>query len=117
MDTDLTTVEAYLAPLPEDVRATLEDLRRVILSEVPEATESISYGMPTFKYRGKPLIYFGAAKHHCAIYGTSAGTTRFTPKEPLAEDYVRGLLREKIEAIDTAIAARRKRPRGASPNA
>jgi uncharacterized protein YdhG (YjbR/CyaY superfamily) len=72
-------MDAYLAALPEDARATLETLRRVVRAAVPEAVETISYGMPTFKYSGKWLFYFAAAKKHCAIYGTPRGTLRFPP--------------------------------------
>ncbi len=63
--------------------------------------------MPTFKYRGKPLIYFAAAMNHLAIYGTSAGTLHFTPAEPLAPDRVEALLRERMATIDGAATARR----------
>ncbi|MEX0741710.1 MAG: DUF1801 domain-containing protein, partial [Phycisphaeraceae bacterium] len=55
-------VDTYLGALPEEQRAALEKLRATIRAAAPDAAESISYGMPTFKYKGRPLIYFGAAK-------------------------------------------------------
>lgn len=105
MKHDANSIDEYFAPLAGDVRSTLENLRATIRAAVPEAEESISYGMPAFKYRGKRLIYVAAAKNHCAIYGTSAGTVRFTPAEPLAPDFIRGLVRERVEAIESAEAA------------
>jgi uncharacterized protein YdhG (YjbR/CyaY superfamily) len=54
---------------------------------VPDAIESISYGIPIFKYQGRPLIYCAAAKKHC-LYGTSKGTIRFQPREPLPKALV-----------------------------
>jgi hypothetical protein len=44
----------YLAAVPEPARTTLEKVRRVIRAAVPEATETISYGLPTFSTRGSP---------------------------------------------------------------
>ena len=48
-----STIEEYLADLPEDVRAALEQVRRTIKAAAPDTTETISYQMPTFKYRGR----------------------------------------------------------------
>src|SRR5947199_208907 len=59
------SIDEYLAGVPEDARATLRWLRQVIKAIAPEAAESISYGMPAFKYKGRPLIYMGAARRHC----------------------------------------------------
>src|SRR5262249_15149811 len=49
-------VDKYLADVPEPARGTLNTIRAVIRSVVPEATEVISYRMPTFKYKGRPLL-------------------------------------------------------------
>ena len=94
-------IDQYLASLPADQAAALSELRHLIHTIAPEAEESISYGMPTFKYRGKPLIYLAAAKHHCAIYGTSAGTVRFPASEPLTEEFLRPLLEGRVGEIDS----------------
>jgi uncharacterized protein YdhG (YjbR/CyaY superfamily) len=60
-------VEAYLAAVPDESRATLESLRRTIKAVAPDAVELIGYGMPGYKYLGKPLVYYAAAKKHCAL--------------------------------------------------
>jgi uncharacterized protein DUF1801 len=54
--------------VPEAARTTLEKLRRRIRAAVPDATEAISHRMPTFKYRGKPLVALAAAKDHCSLH-------------------------------------------------
>jgi uncharacterized protein YdhG (YjbR/CyaY superfamily) len=97
-------IDAYLAGVPEDARAALEDLRRTVRELVPDAVESISYGMPTFKYRGKWLFYFAAAKQHCAIYGTPRGTIRFPPDRPPSREEVETLLRDRMKGIEGAAA-------------
>jgi uncharacterized protein YdhG (YjbR/CyaY superfamily) len=53
------TIDTYIAGFPEDVQAILQQIRRTIHETAPEATEAISYGMPTFKLHGN-LVHFGA---------------------------------------------------------
>ena len=123
MNTKPTNIDGYLSTVPDGARATLEQLRRTIKAVAPDAVESISYGLPTFKYQGRPLIYFGAWKNHCALYGlsadahqdelaaydTSKGTIRFPPGEPLPEALVKTLVSERIAEIEAAAARKRKK--------
>ena len=117
--------DAYVAGLPDDARLTLEQLRLTIRALAPDAVESFSYGLPTFKYRGRPLIYVGAAKNHCALYGidveghkeelagydTSKGTLRFPAGRPPPDALVRSLLEARMGQIDAATERRgRKKP-------
>jgi uncharacterized protein YdhG (YjbR/CyaY superfamily) len=89
-------------------------VRATIRTAVPDALESISYGIPTYKYRGRPLVYFAAAKGHCALYATSAGTVRFTPAEPLTPERVTALVLERVAAVDQAEQERRAKARARS---
>jgi len=59
-------VDAYLAGLEEPKRSTLEALRRSIRAVLPDAEESISYGMPAFRVGGKVVAGFAAFKDHVA---------------------------------------------------
>ena len=115
-------IDEYLSNFPDESRETLEGLRRTIKAIVPEAAESVSYGLPTFKYRGRPLIYLGAAKSHCALYGvnldlfqdelatydTSKGTIRFPPGRPPPDSLVKKLLDARIAEIESAAGKRKK---------
>jgi uncharacterized protein YdhG (YjbR/CyaY superfamily) len=56
------SVDAYLADLPDDARATLEKIRRAIEAVAPKATETIAHGMPAFAYAGRPLVYHAAVQ-------------------------------------------------------
>lgn len=126
MKAPAASVDDYLSKLPADQRAALELLRGQIRAVAPEATEAISYGLPTFKLDGN-LVHFGAAAKHCAFYPgavidqfadrlagfeLSKGTIRFQPDAPLPPALVRDIV-EYCVARNREIAAgravRRKR--------
>jgi uncharacterized protein YdhG (YjbR/CyaY superfamily) len=106
------TVDEYLEGVPEPARTTLNKVRAVIRSVAPpEATEGISYGMPTFKYKGM-LASFAAFSDHCSLFPgagptiefknelknfqTSKGTVRFAPNKPLPTALLKRLLKARI---------------------
>jgi uncharacterized protein YdhG (YjbR/CyaY superfamily) len=117
--TPTKTIHDYLAAAPKDKRAALMKLRKTIRAAAPKATEGISYGVVGFKHNGKPLVYFGYAKNHCALYGggssfidahaaelkaykLSKGTIRFPADKPLPERLVTKIVNARIAAIDKA---------------
>ena len=69
-------IDEYIARFPKDVREVLQKIRMTIKSEVPEATETIKYNMPTFVSNGD-LIYFAAYKNHVSIYPAPRGSDAF----------------------------------------
>jgi uncharacterized protein YdhG (YjbR/CyaY superfamily) len=107
------SVEEYLERVPEPARTTLEKVRAVIRSVVPaEATEVISYGIPTFRYKGS-LIAFGAFKDHCSLFpmGSSAieqfceelkgyqiskGTIHFALDKPLPTALIKKIVKARL---------------------
>ena len=71
-----TTVEDYLAALPEDRRAVVEELRRTIRSTAPDATETIAYDMPAFRsHGGQFLVSYAAYKNHYSLFPASGAVT------------------------------------------
>ena len=112
-------VEAFLTTQAEEARRALQHLRATIAAAAPEAVEGIGYGVPAFKYRGRPLVSFGAARSHCAFYvqspavmdahkdelagyDTSKGTIRFAPDKPLPDELVTRLVRARMAETDAS---------------
>lgn len=63
-----TNFEEYFLLFPEEVQIKLELLRKTIQSPNLDFEECISYQMPAFKYKNKPLVYFAAYKNHIGFY-------------------------------------------------
>jgi uncharacterized protein YdhG (YjbR/CyaY superfamily) len=77
MRINCNTVDEYIDASPEPVREKLETMRAAIRKAAPGAEESISYGMPAYKLRKKPLVYFAAFKSHIGFYATPTGHAEF----------------------------------------
>lgn len=107
------TVRGYLSGVPPEQRAALEKLRSTIKSIVPDATEVISYDIPTFKLDGRMLVSYAAFKKHCSFFPgagpiekhagdlrsfhTSKGTIQFTPEHPLPKALITKLVKTRIK--------------------
>lgn len=63
----VVTVDEYIAMFPRDVQDLLNEVRKAIQESAPNAQETISYGIPTFKLNGN-LVHFGAFKNHIGFY-------------------------------------------------
>ncbi|KAA6340554.1 hypothetical protein EZS27_011596 [termite gut metagenome] len=106
------TIDEYIAGFSPDIQKTLNEIRNFIRLEVPEATEKIAYGMPTFYLKGN-LVHFAAFKDHygffpdssgidafeieLARYRTGKGTLRFPLNEPLPWDIIRRVVRFRAD--------------------
>lgn len=100
------TIDEYIANFPADIQAKLQELRTTVAQAAPEATEKISYGIPTFAWHGN-LVHFAAYTHHIGFYPgavpieefkdkltgykTSKGTIQFPLDKPLPLDLVRDI--------------------------
>jgi uncharacterized protein YdhG (YjbR/CyaY superfamily) len=112
----MSEIDDYLAALPEDQRAALEHVRSIVAQAAPDAEEGKSYGIPAFRYRGKPLIGFHAARQHLSVHPFSPevidavrdrlegfdlakGTIRFSPEHPLPDDVIQALVEHRLAEL------------------
>ncbi len=76
----MAMVNEYLESITASQKAEFEKVRKAVQQLVPEAEEVISYGIPTFKYKKKPLLYFGAFKDHTSLFPTSDEMIKAIPE-------------------------------------
>ncbi len=116
------TVDAYIGQFPANVQAILERIRSDIRSVAPDATETISYGIPTFDLSGKHLVHFAAFKTHIgffptpsgisafaaelAAYETSKGTVRFPLDSPIPYGLIKTITKYRVEETKRNAPAR-----------
>lgn len=74
---DVKTIDEYIGLFPEDVQLKLTELRNIIKKYAPDAVETISYQMPTYKLNGN-LVHFAAYKNHIGFYPTPSAIVEFS---------------------------------------
>jgi uncharacterized protein YdhG (YjbR/CyaY superfamily) len=118
-----TTVDEYLATLPDERRADMDVLRKAIKAGAPEATEGLAYNMPAFRsHGGQFLVSYDAFKRHYSLFPASGavvealgeeiapylvgkGTIRFPAGQPIPAALVTRIVR--IRVAENAAADRR----------
>lgn len=76
METKISTIDEYIAGFPAETQEHLQQIRETIKNAAPQATEKISYGMPTFYLNGN-LIHFAGYKNHIGLYPAPQGIDAF----------------------------------------
>jgi len=111
-----STVAEYRATLTDAQRAGLDTLREAVRAVAPEVEEGISYAIPVFRLRGKPLVWVAAWKRHFSLYPlnaamlrdhadeidgyeTSKGTIRFPATQPLPVELVKKLVAARMAEV------------------
>ena len=105
------TVDDYLASLPDERRAVMEEMRQAIKAGATDATETIAYGMPAFRsHGGRFLVSYDSYKDHYSLFPSSdavvvalgdeltpylagKGTIRFPADRPMATALVTEIAR------------------------
>ena len=109
-----STIDEYISAQPEELRPTLEKIRKTIKKAAPASTEKISWGMPTF-WLGENLIHFAAFKNHIGIYPgdlnqlpfkqklsgykTTKGAIQFPLDKPIDYNLLAEITKFKVSAI------------------
>ena len=111
-------VRAYIAALPPDSRRIIKMIRETISAAAPGATEHFSYGIPGFRFDGKPLMWYAGWKQHVGMYPMTAtikrsnaaglkgyevskGTVRFPLTRPPSAALIKRLIKTRIAEIRT----------------
>ena len=111
------TIDEYLAGVPEPQRTTLAKLREAVRAAAPRDTsETISYGIPAFRYK-QVLVWFAAFSKHCSFfptaaviaqfrtelkpYKTSKGTIQFANDQPLPARLVQKMVKARVAKIES----------------
>ena len=108
----MDSIDEYIETFEPDIQKTLNEIRNFIKNEVPEATEKISYGMPTFYLNGN-LVHFAAFKNHYGFFPTPSGidafekelasyrsgkrTLRFSIDKPIPWDIIKKIVQFRIK--------------------
>lgn len=113
-----TTVDEYLATLPDDARTIVSDVCDAVRRGIPGAEERVRYGMPAFMYPGagsRYALHVGGWKKHVGIYPVGelpadleaevAGYR--TKKDSVTFVYAGGAPLGLIERVAAALAAKR----------
>ena len=114
----MTVIDDYLKKIELGKREQLERIREIAKQTVPDAQETISYGMPTLKYKGKSFLGFNVHANHIGIYpyggeevevfkdklseynyGFSSGAIRVPYDKPFPERLLKKIIKHRIKRI------------------
>ncbi len=109
------TVEEYLSQFPVPVRQKLAIIRGLIFELVPQATEKIGYGMPSYKLNGRQFLYYAAFSKHIGFYAypnvyiefkeelknykTGKGSVQFPLEEELPIELLKKMIQFRAEEM------------------
>ena len=109
----MNDVEKYLKNCTPAQQTEYKRLQKIVSAQVPDVEEVMSYGIPTFKYRGKFVLYFGAFKDHMSVFGAidairdeakdfklSKGTLQYTENKLVPEELISKMVASRMAAID-----------------
>ena len=82
-----TSIDEYIGAFPPETEEVLEELRSLIKATAPDATETISYAIPTFDLNGRHLVHFAGYEKHVGFYPIPSGMEAF---EEELKHYKRG---------------------------
>jgi uncharacterized protein YdhG (YjbR/CyaY superfamily) len=92
-NTNFKSVDEYIATKPGPVQIILERVRSTIRKAIPEADEVISYQLPAYKLKGRPVIYFAGWKEHYSVYPATGGLIEAFQKELAGYEISKGTIR------------------------
>lgn len=111
----ISTIDEYIAEQEESIRLLLQQVRERIRAAAPDATEKISWRMPTF-WQVENLIHFAAFKKHLGIYPgdlslapfedrlagyrTTKGAIQFSYDKPIDFELIADITRWRVACVE-----------------
>jgi uncharacterized protein YdhG (YjbR/CyaY superfamily) len=92
---EFQSVDDYIVAQSERVQPILKRIRSAIAAAAPDATEKISYQIPTFYLNGN-LVHFAAFENHIGFYPTSSGVAAFQ-EELSGYKYAKGSIQFPVD--------------------
>jgi len=124
------TIDQFIEQYPEDIQAKMHRLRSAILKIVPDAEETINYGIACFKWHGN-LVFFSGYKNHIGVYPRpkgfekelaaykgGKGTIQFPHEKPIPLTLItkvvkarmkENLAREAVRGLASKVKGRKKK--------
>lgn len=110
-------MDEYLESVTAQQLKTFEHIRQLVKGIVPDVGEKISYGIPTFTYKGTYLLYWGAFKHHMSLFPASdamlqaipeleafrksKGTLQFSEDKPISDKLLKKIIQHRLDDINS----------------
>ena len=129
--TRTASVDEDIASQPETGQRILKRVRSIIRKAVPDAQETISYGIPMYKLDGRYVLYFAGWKQHYSVYPftdrlvaafkndlapyeiSGKGTIRFPLSEPIPVKLIEGIAKFRAREVVEHQKAAGQQPRSA----
>lgn len=92
----MTVIDKHLRKFSKEQCETLQQLRETILSIIPHAKETLSYGMPAFEVDGKIVAGFDGFKNHCSYFPHSGSVLEEIDRFPAWCEVSKGTLKFPI---------------------
>lgn len=110
----VNAIDDYIAAQSPNVQPLLQSMRETIHAAAPDATERISWRMPTF-WQGENLVHFAVFKKHIGLYPggeavevfaerltgckTSKGAIQFPLGKPIDHELIADIVRWRLENL------------------
>ena len=110
-------VQNYYSNIPENSRAQLESLRKIIVDLLPSSKEEIHYGIPTFVMDSKNIVGIGGWNTFVSLYPygsalinkykndlkdlkTTKGAIQFKLDTPLPKGLIKKIITNKLKDLN-----------------
>ncbi len=112
-------IDEYISKFPPSTAKILQQVRMTVSKAAPKAEETISYGMPAFRYKDRAIIYFAGYKNHIGLYAMPAahkafqkelsvykqgkGSVQFPNDQPMPLDLIKRIVKFKVNQQDEPV--------------